>query len=304
MRPSLGVEGVAVIAPPYFPLDEEELLAHFTAAARACAPTPFYAYELERASGYAIPPVVVERLRDTVDNVVGMKVSDAPFREVEPYLLDGPRRVHRRRGADRRRARSGCRRRRLRARIGVPGSGRRCRSRAATRPRPASCGRKVDRFPRHAALKEIVRARGVPMTADVRPPLRGLTDAERDELLALVSSSLARRSPGGRAFVHVGAPVGHVGLGLGFRLRLRTRGSRRASRAGRPQASGPTGAAAGRRRLSSAPRPSRTEDHGEEALHAADATLPPLLAPSVAPSSRSGAQETGPTKTVGRRIRV
>jgi dihydrodipicolinate synthase/N-acetylneuraminate lyase len=37
---SLGVEGVAVIAPPYFPLDEDELLAHFTAAARACAPTP------------------------------------------------------------------------------------------------------------------------------------------------------------------------------------------------------------------------------------------------------------------------
>src|SRR3954469_24167248 len=64
---SLGVEGVAVISPPYFPLDEEELLAHFTAAARACAPTPFYAYELRRASGYAIPPVVVERLRDRED---------------------------------------------------------------------------------------------------------------------------------------------------------------------------------------------------------------------------------------------
>ena len=60
----LGVDGVAVIAPPYFPLGDEELLAHFTAAARACAPTPFYVYELERASGYAIPPAVVERLRE------------------------------------------------------------------------------------------------------------------------------------------------------------------------------------------------------------------------------------------------
>src|SRR5439155_5534400 len=84
-----GVDGVAVIAPPYFPLGEEELLAHFAAAARACAPTPFYAYELERASGYPIPPRVVERLRGKVDNVVGMKVSDTPFAKVAPYLLDG-----------------------------------------------------------------------------------------------------------------------------------------------------------------------------------------------------------------------
>src|SRR5438876_3946370 len=35
-----GVSAVAVIAPPYFPLDDRALLAHFTAAARACAPTP------------------------------------------------------------------------------------------------------------------------------------------------------------------------------------------------------------------------------------------------------------------------
>ena len=78
-----------MIAPPYFRLDEHELLAHFVAAARACAPLPFYAYELERASGYAIPPVVVERLRDAVDNLAGMKVSDAPFSKVQPYMLEG-----------------------------------------------------------------------------------------------------------------------------------------------------------------------------------------------------------------------
>src|SRR5687768_16359608 len=32
----VGADGVAVMAPPYFPLDETELLAHLTAAARAC----------------------------------------------------------------------------------------------------------------------------------------------------------------------------------------------------------------------------------------------------------------------------
>ena len=35
---SAGADAVAVIAPPYFPLDAEELLAHFETAARACAP--------------------------------------------------------------------------------------------------------------------------------------------------------------------------------------------------------------------------------------------------------------------------
>src|SRR5437899_6995461 len=84
-----GATGVAVIAPPYFQLDEDALLAHFAAAARACAPLPFYVYELEKASGYAIPVSVVERLRERVDNVAGMKVSDAPFAKVQPYLLEG-----------------------------------------------------------------------------------------------------------------------------------------------------------------------------------------------------------------------
>ncbi len=48
--------GVAVIAPPYFQLDDRALLAHFEAAARACDPLPFYVYEFARASGYAVPP--------------------------------------------------------------------------------------------------------------------------------------------------------------------------------------------------------------------------------------------------------
>jgi dihydrodipicolinate synthase/N-acetylneuraminate lyase len=181
-----GVNGVAVIAPPYFPLDEEELLAHFTAAAGACAPTPFYAYELERASGYPIPPHVVERLRERADNLVGMKVSDSPFAKVQPYLLDGLDVLI---GAE--------------ALIGqglaagaagavsglasafpdvVVAAVRGGDSTAAGELRAA-----IERFPRHAALKEVVRARGLPLAADVRPPLRGLTPAEREELLRLVA---------------------------------------------------------------------------------------------------------------------
>ena len=67
----IGADAVAVIAPPYFALDEQELLAHFAAAARACAPLPFYVYEFAARSGYAIPLEVLERLRDEAPNLVG-----------------------------------------------------------------------------------------------------------------------------------------------------------------------------------------------------------------------------------------
>ncbi len=180
-----GASGVAVIAPPYFPLDEHELLAHFVAAAQACAPTPFYVYELERASGYAIPVPVVERLREVADNLVGMKVSDAPFTKVRPYMLDGLEVLI---GAE--------------SLIGeglAAGAGGAVSGLASAFPEivveavrsgdSAAAGAlraSVERFPRLAALKAVAVARGVPMREDMRPPLRTLTDAERDELLASV----------------------------------------------------------------------------------------------------------------------
>lgn len=84
-----GADAVAVIPPPYFPLDADSLFAHFAAAARACAPVPFFLYEFEARSGYAIPLVVVERLRVEAPNLAGMKVSDTPFDAVRPYIVEG-----------------------------------------------------------------------------------------------------------------------------------------------------------------------------------------------------------------------
>src|SRR5438094_6347455 len=84
-----GAAGVAVISPPYFALDDEALLAHLAAAARAAEPVPFYVYEFKARSGYAVPVPVLERLRERASNFTGLKVSDKPFHAVEPYLLDG-----------------------------------------------------------------------------------------------------------------------------------------------------------------------------------------------------------------------
>jgi dihydrodipicolinate synthase/N-acetylneuraminate lyase len=176
--------GVAVIGPPYFALDADALFAHFAAAAHACAPLPFYVYEFERASGYAVPPHVVERLREAAPNLAGLKVSDAPFAKVQPYLFEG-----------------------LDVFIGAEsliGEGRAAGAAGAVSALAAAFPEVVaeavssgdatragelrallERFPRHAALKAIIARRGVPMREDVRAPLRGLTEDERAGLSAL-----------------------------------------------------------------------------------------------------------------------
>jgi dihydrodipicolinate synthase/N-acetylneuraminate lyase len=186
-----GVDGVAVIAPPYFPLDDEALLAHFAAAARACAPTPFYVYEFARASGYAVPLEVLARLRELAPNLAGLKVSDAPWEAFAPYLIEGldvfvgPEAL----------ITQGMRASAVGA-VSALASAFPERVAAAVREpdgeEAAAIGElraAIERFPRHAALKRIVARRGVPIQEDVRAPLRGLTDDERTELDRWLESS-------------------------------------------------------------------------------------------------------------------
>lgn len=180
-----GAIGVAVIGPPYFMLDETALLAHFIAAARACAPTPFYVYEFAGASGYAVPIPVVERLRELAPNLVGLKVSDSPFERVQPYLLEGldvfigaESLIGAGLAAGAAGAVSGLASTFPEVVVEAVRTG---DSTAAGELRAA-----VDKFPRHSALKAILALRGVPIQDDVRAPLRGLTDAERVALAELV----------------------------------------------------------------------------------------------------------------------
>jgi dihydrodipicolinate synthase/N-acetylneuraminate lyase len=179
-----GADAVAVIAPPYFRLDADALLAHFTAAARACMPVPFYVYEFEAASGYVVPPDLLPRLAERAPNLAGLKVSDAPYTRVAPYLQEGldvfvgaEALVHEALVAGCAGAVSGLAAafpERVAEVVAAPtddGARRLGELRAA-----------VERFPRHAALKRLLARRGVPVREDVRAPLRGLTDAERREL--------------------------------------------------------------------------------------------------------------------------
>ena len=186
-----GAAAVAVIGPPYFALDESALLDHLAAAAAACAPLPFYAYEFEQASGYAIPPSLLPRLRERAPNLAGLKVSDAPFDRVSPYLIEGldlfvgaEALLFEGISAGAAGAVSGLAAAfpdRVAAVVAAP-----------TAEGAAELGRLragVERFPRHAALKAILGLRGLPVRGDVRLPLRSLTPAERAELELWLESS-------------------------------------------------------------------------------------------------------------------
>ena len=186
-----GVDGVAVIGPPYFRLDTDALLAHFAAAARACAPTPFYVYEFEAASGYAVPLAVLERLRETAPNLAGLKVSDAPWEKFAPYLLEGldvfvgPEALIARGvpagavGAVS--ALASAFPERVAGAVRDPGG--------AEAAEMADLRAAIESFPRHAALKRVVARRGVPIREDVRAPLRALRDDERARLDEWLESS-------------------------------------------------------------------------------------------------------------------
>jgi dihydrodipicolinate synthase/N-acetylneuraminate lyase len=186
-----GAAAVAVIGPPYFQLDERALLDHFTAAAAACAPLPFYVYEFERASGYAVPIPVLLELRERAENLAGLKVSDAPFERFAPYLLEGldvfvgpESLIHHGICAGAVGAVSGLA-------AAFPDKV------AAVVREPTEAGAvelgelraALELNPRHAALKYLLGLRGVPVREDVRRPLRQLSDGEREELRGWLESS-------------------------------------------------------------------------------------------------------------------
>jgi N-acetylneuraminate lyase len=187
-----GVDAVAVIAPPYFALDEDELLAHFEAAAGACAPVPFYLYEFEARSGYAIPLAVIERLRERASNLAGMKVSDSPWERLEPYLVEGLDVFVGAEALLERALAEGA----AGAVSGLAGSFPDAvvplvRERTSEAARQATGLRaELQGFPFHAASKAALGFRGVPVGPDVRAPLRGLTAAERAEVERIVAAWL------------------------------------------------------------------------------------------------------------------
>jgi dihydrodipicolinate synthase/N-acetylneuraminate lyase len=183
-----GVTAVAAVGPPYYRYDDAELIAHFEMIASACAPVPFYLYEIRDRTAYALPETVVLAVQERAGNFVGMKVSDRRLDELRPYILPGldlmvgsealiPDAVA----------------------LGAVGA---VSALAAALPR--AVGRvfagdepgshadalrsELARYPFQSALKTALVAQGVLDDPSVRRPLRPLADAEREALTAWLES--------------------------------------------------------------------------------------------------------------------
>ena len=185
---SHGAAGVAVIPPPYFALDADAIWRHLGAAASACAPLPFYIYEFAARSGYAVPVDVVLRLQSTASNLAGLKVSDAPFDRVKPYLIAGldvfigaEGLISQGLESGAAGAVSGLAAALPELTIGAVRSGTPEASARAAQARSA-----IEPFPFQSALKFILQRRGVAIEDAVRPPLLTLNAEQRQALRGLI----------------------------------------------------------------------------------------------------------------------
>jgi dihydrodipicolinate synthase/N-acetylneuraminate lyase len=189
----IGADGVAVIPPPYYLLSDDALVEHFVAAAAACAPTPFYLYAFTARSGYPLPVAVIERVRERVDNVAGLKVSEAPFERVEPYLglglsvyVGAEKLIPAALAAGAAGAVSG-----LASAFPETVAEVVAGPDAAGAQRLEALRGAVERFPFQSALKCALRARGVPIELDVRAPLPALRPDQADEVARLAAAGRA-----------------------------------------------------------------------------------------------------------------
>ena len=190
----LGADAVAVIPPPYFPLDDDALTAHFVAAARACAPLPFYCYAFTARSGYPLPVEVIRRIRESVDNLAGLKVSESPFERVAPYLELGlPVLI-----GNEPLIPAGLAGGAIGTVSGMAAAFPEVVRRALDDPSPEAGDRLAQvrsimeasgQF--IAAAKHVLGTRGIPVRPDMRAPLRGLTPAEAAALEASAAEVLA-----------------------------------------------------------------------------------------------------------------
>jgi dihydrodipicolinate synthase/N-acetylneuraminate lyase len=183
-----GATAVAAVGPPYYRYDDAELIEHFESIASACAPVPFYLYEIHDRTGYALSETVVLGVQQRAANLVGMKVSDRSLEELRAYLLPGldvmvgsepliPEAIA----------------------LGAVGA---VSALAAALPRAVrrvlagdAPGSHADqlrselaRYPFQSALKTALVAQGVLRDPSVRRPLRPLTVVESESLMAWLAS--------------------------------------------------------------------------------------------------------------------
>lgn len=184
----IGAAAVAVIGPPYYIYDEAGLFAHFAAAARACDPLPFYAYEFHARVGYSLPIPMLQKMKAELSNFVGIKISNSTWESFKPYQIPGLDVFTGPESLIFKSAQHG-------ARGAVSGLAAGFPSLVASQVRnPDEAGSArlaalrtaISVVPFQSALKYILQKRGVQIKTDVRAPLRRLEPGEEQQITGIL----------------------------------------------------------------------------------------------------------------------
>lgn len=84
----IGADGIGVMSPAFFPMDDESLFGYYKAVLDAVpSDFPVYIYNIPSRAANDVTPNLVRRLCDAYNNVVGIKYSSGDLMRIEDYLM-------------------------------------------------------------------------------------------------------------------------------------------------------------------------------------------------------------------------
>jgi dihydrodipicolinate synthase/N-acetylneuraminate lyase len=86
----LGVDGVAVIPPTFYGMDDDSLLAYYQAIAATIPDMPLILYDIPQMAMNGISPALLKRLNDVVPSLAGVKCSRLNAQEIRQLLDAAP----------------------------------------------------------------------------------------------------------------------------------------------------------------------------------------------------------------------
>jgi 4-hydroxy-tetrahydrodipicolinate synthase len=82
----IGADGIGVVTPVFFGINDRELEEYFVTVASSVPDTPVYLYNIPQCSSNDLPTEVAQRVAARCENVVGMKYSYADLLRTNEYL--------------------------------------------------------------------------------------------------------------------------------------------------------------------------------------------------------------------------
>ncbi len=89
---SIGADGIGVMSPAFFPMDEEALFRYYRdVLTKLPSDYPVYIYNIPSCTTNDVTPRLLRRLLDAFPNIAGIKFSSGDLMRIEDYLMQAGR---------------------------------------------------------------------------------------------------------------------------------------------------------------------------------------------------------------------